>query len=77
MYDKEPAAIIEAAVKNRLDRANAGLRCVCCWFFFSFGQLHIAWRRNTTCEAMGRFNLNVITSLSALGCVVITRRSVA
>jgi hypothetical protein len=32
MYDKEPAAIIEAAVKNRLVWANAGLRCVYCWF---------------------------------------------
>jgi hypothetical protein len=67
--------LLSSRLPSRTGWANAGSRCVYCWFFFSFGQLHIAWRRNTTCEAMGRFNLNVITSLSSLGCAIITRRS--
>ncbi len=73
MYDKEPAAIIEAAVKTRLGHCWVRFRSVYWWFFFIWSTSH-RLRRNTTCEAMGRFNLNVITSLSSLGCTIITRR---
>lgn len=45
VYDKEPAAIIDSALKNR----------------------------NTDCEAIGRLNLNIITTLTSLRCSIISR----